>query len=210
MCRLIKPITYYCDDDQASPPHIYRNPDPEQWEGCSNHHNVDLRGKVFSAPERTCYDVPDQAPLAKSICPDCYSKWGAGRTTIINAHVKAILQRMDDLCGLFNNPSKLRAEMRSSCHLVFEFAMHLEMPTPDENYAQYLSPPKDTGYRKDNTSSGTKYFDQLLHVDIPQWRKLAEIIRNGNSEVKDESLAEIFGQLARCQIEYCVLQTLRG
>ncbi|THV46299.1 hypothetical protein BGAL_0397g00050 [Botrytis galanthina] len=210
MCRLIRPITYYCDDDQVYPPHIYLNPDPDQWEGCSNHHNVELRGKVFSAPERTCYDVPDRAPLAKSICPDCYSRWGAGRTAIINAHVKAILQCMDDLCGLFNDPSKLKAEMRSSCHLVFDFAMHLEMPAPGENYSQYLSPPKDTGYRKDKTSSGTKYFDQLLHVDIPQWWKLADIIRHGNSEVKDESLAEIFGQLARCHIEYCVLQTLRG
>ncbi|TGO51280.1 hypothetical protein BOTNAR_0362g00040 [Botryotinia narcissicola] len=145
MCRLIKPITYYCDDDQVFPPHIYLDPNPEQWEGCLNHHNVDLRGEVFSAPERTCYDVPDQAPLARSICPDCYSEWGAERTAIINAHVKAILQRMDDLCGLFNNPSKLKAVMRSSCHLVLDFAMHLEMPTPDENYSQYLSPPKDTG-----------------------------------------------------------------
>ncbi|TGO30722.1 hypothetical protein BPAE_0003g00050 [Botrytis paeoniae] len=153
MCRLTKPITYYCDDNQASPPHIYLNPESEQWEGCLNHHNVDLRGKIFSAPERTCYDVPDQAPLANSICPDYYFKWGIERTAIINAHMKAILQCMDELCGIFNNPSKLRAEMRSSCHLIFDFAMHIEMPAPDEKCTQYLSPPKDTGYRRENTSS---------------------------------------------------------
>ncbi|TGO54183.1 hypothetical protein BCON_0111g00260 [Botryotinia convoluta] len=163
MCRLTKPITYYCDDDQASPPHIYLHPEPEQWEGCLNHHNVDLRGKIFSAPERTCYDAPDQAPLANSICPDCQLEWGTERTAIINAHMKAILQRMDDLCGLFNNPSKLRAEMRSSCHLVFDFAMHIEMPAPDEKYTQYLLPPKDTGpanvarYYCDNLMADHRY-----------------------------------------------------
>ncbi|KAF7892366.1 uncharacterized protein EAF01_010446 [Botrytis porri] len=208
MCRLTKPITYYCDDDQASPPHIYLNPESEQWEGCLNHPNVDLRRRIFSAPERTCYDAPDQAPLANSICPDCFLKWGPERTAIINAHMKAILQRLDELCGLFNNPSNLRAEMRSTCHLVFDFAMYIEMPAPDETYTQYLSPPRGTG--KNSTSSGTKYFDQLLHVDIPQWRKLADIIKCGNSEVKQKSLVEIFGQLARCQIEYRVLHTLRG
>ncbi|KAF7953282.1 hypothetical protein EAE96_006493 [Botrytis aclada] len=210
MCRLTRPITYYCDDDQASPPHIFINPEPKQWEACSNHYNIDLRGKVFSTPShRTCLGAPDQVPLANSICPNCQVRWGDERTAIINAHMKAILQRMDDLCELFNHPSKLRAEMRSLFHLVFDFAMHIKMPAPDEKYAQYLSPPKVTGYGKNITASGTKYFDRLVRMDIPQWQKLADIIRRGNSEVKNESLAEIFGQLARCQIEYCVLQSLR-
>ncbi|TEY75200.1 hypothetical protein BOTCAL_0064g00100 [Botryotinia calthae] len=115
MCRLTKTITYYCDDNQVSPQHIYLNPEPEQWEGCLSHHNAKLRGRRFSAPKRTCSDAPDQVPLVDSICPDCQSQWGNEHTAIISAHMKATLQRMDDLCGLFNNPIKLGAEMRSSC-----------------------------------------------------------------------------------------------
>lgn len=116
--------------------------------------------------------------------------------------MKTILQRMDDLCGLFYNPIKLRAEMPSSCHLVLDFAIHIDMPTPNETCTEYPLSRKGVGYRNKTISNGTKYSDQLLRVEIPRLRKLTDMIGHTDSEAKHKPLAEIFGQLARCQIKF--------